>query len=1321
MRLLKKVAQHAANVLSTFLRGPNQWWRKVATDRETSGVRFTKGSVAKLFCGRGASIFRKILALGAVTSMLLIPLFRSLDINIFPAQKISKADWNNPQTCSRDQFCVYIYDFSIQDVYRSMGGIKYLTPGRATYGEASEYQFNYNDAIFKYGPPAADGYYKAWVHGLNSNYYVIYDFNSEPGFSRRGLVPQWIFDEGFNPNTYSYDSELIWPHIPADSYLVNNPQTNGPVDATTGQWIFLFVDQYSTSTPGPSNTPGSSTATATRTITRTHTPVGPSNTPTSSATVPSSTPTSTAATSTATSTVLTSTATSTVPTSTNTATVPTNTPSTTGSFTITYTPSQSATSSLTPTQTCIVPDDSYERDNIAGDPEVVPDGMQPGVSVPPITVDGPSLLRNISCLDQDIYGYWYGADHVYFGGDLDAWYEVRTYDLESNVDTYIELWYLNKNTGLIESLGIFDDDSGPGLGSQFVFQASQNTRYYVKIYTWNVLDDDANTEYRIEVNTTGGPTSTATVTPTTTGTILTSTVTSTATPSSSLTVSTTASATPTETWGVGDWSDYYYQYVSTPISLPLAMHRQDSIDGQWLGYTVTWNDTAVNNPPDNDDGILINGIWPDDDYNAMYDDVFPVYFDQYLQLSACFRFVPEDPSIPDPVKNYSIGIWIDWNGDGDFADSDEERIIASITSHSEDCRVGHEAEFMSLGFQGRYQVKSALVQGEGVFRALRIRAYPQGATPTAGGAYDNGEVEDYLLYIDEEPTATPTFTVTMTSTVTDTATVTTSATATATIPDPVLFQIEKTPGQVVECGNPGDIVRVMGNHLEDWRDVQDGELFFQYDGIIPIATLSYANWFNNEVNGVVLPSILPVQITPDAQGVIWAQRHPDYAISNALFFCFYTPTPDVTTTFTPTTTSTRTVTFTVTATFSTTASQTSTSTPSGTYYSSTPTQTASSTQTSPTFTPTPTEEEYSEHEVLIKVKDEEDSDPIEDALVELDGDDTSYREDDYTDDDGEVLFTEVENDWYDVTIDYCDKTFEYRLHVEEDDDYRITKTYYINCDTYTVTVHVEDLDGDPIEDATVVLDGRTLYSDDDGEAVFEDIEEGTYTANAEKDDQEGSRTFDVPDELDPVIVLGDVRSLIVHTIDADTQADIQGVTVRIGSGSSAETKTTNTVGRAYFDEISVGNHWAYITYCDYDETPFAFTIDEDDPDQVEVTFELTCGQRYKVIVHVHNNKGGEIANATVVLDDELQGTTGSNGTVTFSNIPSGWHEVVASKDGKTGTEEFRVPDELEPVVIIDVTGLPATGVALEVLLPFVILFLEGMALYFLSRKPKVIK
>lgn len=185
--------------------------------------------------------------------------------------------------CARGQFCTIIYDFSRDAVYRNGGSIFYLTPGKTTAGQASEYRFNHNDAIFRFGPPAPTGQYHAWVGSLNAQLRVVTDLSAYTN-----KIPDWITATGFDPASYTYDTNLLdqatgtAPVSPDDDYPVTAPATQDDVSQTTGQWIFLFVDDVR------------AFPTATATETSTATPLGTGDIYTPTNTVTGTPPTATA-------------------------------------------------------------------------------------------------------------------------------------------------------------------------------------------------------------------------------------------------------------------------------------------------------------------------------------------------------------------------------------------------------------------------------------------------------------------------------------------------------------------------------------------------------------------------------------------------------------------------------------------------------------------------------------------------------------------------------------------------------------------------------------------------------------------------------------------------------------------------------------------------------------------------------------------------------------------------------------------------------------------------------------------------------------------
>jgi len=1395
--------QHFQKVFRFMLRGPNAYLKKtkiMAQEQDKTVVLKKSGQPVP---ARAASIFHKGLLFAATVGILIIPLVQSSNlINIFPKEKDTKAAWNNArQTCDKDQFCVYVYDFSIQAAFRSYGGIKYLTPGQATFGNASEYQFNYNDAIFKLGPPSAAGVYRAWIHGLNSNYYVVTNFNGRS-------VPQWISDTNqFNPTNYptQYDPSFIYPYpqlpLASTSAVGKTIETTGgnvtdKANRLEGQWVFLFVDQFATQTPLPTATvPPGSTSTFTPTFTSiipvststfTHTAVNTNtftNTPTRTVT---GTPPNTA--------TFTETFTQT-PTRTA-----TGSPTSTGTpvFTFTSTPTFTATPSPTSTRTPgINNSDQYytggsnpvadlacHKEDLTGNQiwmgnqnksQGIFFSSASGRNNPPQVDDGVRLVVNNVMItpvaDQFTVGAsagdafsiyiiprnertssfpintlaWIDWDRnaVKFPGDGDLYY-TNGAPLNASSSTLLPLTSttipisFNFSGSVLLRVRITDSSIRPDISDTSCLQNGEVEDYLINFTAPFTATPTATTTLTATASTTFTPSLTATITRTPTISA-TSTTTLTATLTSTSTVTLTSTITTTPAWGFGDWSNDYY---GNSPKLPAAMHRDNGVDGQWIGRNVTY-ENGVNSPGEAEDGILLNGasslISPPYSYTYQYN-VFPVSWETDYTVSTCYRFHPINAS--DTMRNYVIAIWVDWNGDGvlDNQLNSREKYVVSMTNRqNQECL--NPSEYTSLpGINLRAQMQS--VGSNGGYRAMRVRAYPQGTDPNAvlpSGPYDNGEVEDYMLFIDNPPTATVTATASSTATVTSTPTTTNTLTATPTLAGPRLFQIEKTPGIPATCGNPGDIVRVLGNNLEDMQNQQAGTLYFQYGDFT--ITLPYSQWYNNAIINAIFPNL---PIIADQNALIWAVRQPDGAASNSLTYCFNTPTPtattsatitatatttstrtatntrtpSVTTTYTPSSTFTITNTSTATATGSQSATSTATLTPTqtftGTVFSPTNTSTSTSTFTATSTQATATSTATASlllHEVLIRVKDNATTNAIVDALVRLYGDNVSYDDSGRTDGYGEILFRNVPNGRLNTHIETCSKNFDYSFSLYNDDPARITKTYYVDCvNSYTVRVHVQNPYGTPIANATVTLDGTIKYTDSSGIAQYTGILAATYTAYGRYNTDEGSRTFTVPGELDPVITLGGVHRVTIRTIDDATSNPIPNVKVEYRPAAGTNPQITDNLGQAYFINVPNGSQWVYITYCDYNQWPMSFTLSPSDPEEVVITYRLSCAQTYNVTVHVHNSKGAVIPGATVSMSGTtVTAQTDSNGRVIFTNVPKGDYIATASKNGRSNNTSFNVPADLDVEIILDMTNLPATGMPLSIgyflLLLFVISFL----------------
>ena len=93
-------------------------------------------------------------------------------------------------------------------------------------------------------------------------------------------------------------------------------------------------------------------------------------------------------------------------------------------------------------------------------------------------------------------------------------------------------------------------------------------------------------------------------------------------------------------------------------------------------------------------------------------------------------------------------------------------------------------------------------------------------------------------------------------------------------------------------------------------------------------------------------------------------------------------------------------------------------------------------------------------------------------------------------------------------------------------------------DPHTVTITVEDADGEPVEDAEVEVDGQTETTDANGEAVFS-LHHGEYDISATYDGEEATGTLTVDDETSDsgTLILGEEDQQIPEEDPADENGD----------------------------------------------------------------------------------------------------------------------------------------------------------------------------------------
>ena len=139
---------------------------------------------------------------------------------------------------------------------------------------------------------------------------------------------------------------------------------------------------------------------------------------------------------------------------------------------------------------------------------------------------------------------------------------------------------------------------------------------------------------------------------------------------------------------------------------------------------------------------------------------------------------------------------------------------------------------------------------------------------------------------------------------------------------------------------------------------------------------------------------------------------------------------------------------------------------------------------------------------------------------------------------------------------------------------------------------------DPIEGATITLDGETATTGADGTFAIDDVETGTYTATASAEGYEDA-SEDVTVEADTTTTVdfalteavapefGDVAGTVT---DGDTEDPIEGATITL----NGETATTGADGTFAIDDVEVGEYTITASADGYAEASETVTVEADE-------------------------------------------------------------------------------------------------------------------------------
>ena len=138
-------------------------------------------------------------------------------------------------------------------------------------------------------------------------------------------------------------------------------------------------------------------------------------------------------------------------------------------------------------------------------------------------------------------------------------------------------------------------------------------------------------------------------------------------------------------------------------------------------------------------------------------------------------------------------------------------------------------------------------------------------------------------------------------------------------------------------------------------------------------------------------------------------------------------------------------------------------------------------------------------------------------------------------------------------------------------------TAFVSVFAQTATVHVEDADATAIVGAAVTLDGTSVLTDDNGDAVFPGLADGTYpyTVTADcYDDGAGSVTIVGADNSDTAVLsLSTTNDVFVNlTPPGGIGFPPTGVTVRLYNDDLSYDQTVVTGGFTIFEAVPYGTY-----------------------------------------------------------------------------------------------------------------------------------------------------
>ncbi|MEM7157971.1 MAG: carboxypeptidase regulatory-like domain-containing protein [Myxococcota bacterium] len=274
---------------------------------------------------------------------------------------------------------------------------------------------------------------------------------------------------------------------------------------------------------------------------------------------------------------------------------------------------------------------------------------------------------------------------------------------------------------------------------------------------------------------------------------------------------------------------------------------------------------------------------------------------------------------------------------------------------------------------------------------------------------------------------------------------------------------------------------------------------------------------------------------------------------------------------------------------------------------------------------------------------------------------------------------------------------EWRLRAQQTRDFVVRETK-------AIAVKVTDADTDePLAGAQVTLSaaapegvdakpegGGSKETDDFGVAVFDDMDDGSYSVGVERPSHSGEVVEheigpDDPPTVIPIALAAGLGDLLVSVTDQHTGAALKDIDVRI-DGPEAHGKLTAADGSATFSDIPTGSYDVEVAANGFSAFTGTATVVADSSVSLPVTLVSTKPREGNLAIVVQDKGGAPIKDATVRLQGMTSTTTNTNakGEALIGPVNEGTHQLETLAEWfELKTENVSVlPDQTTNVTVV---------------------------------------